>query len=576
MPTSSVPDHYELLGVAPDADATTVKRAYRRLARVVHPDTGGTPGMFRLLTMAYETLSDPGRRREYDADLDGTDAVAETDDDAAWPADGDEDDDWSDEPFADEDEDGGEEEGEDPDQAGADETMHATVFDRTQLSWRERARPDASSLVTPTTGRFLQVLVRGSVQDSLIGQRLVLAPGDLAAEVAQHELTFSLGEDDSFEGEVRLHLGELVLGSPRLGFGIGHHIPYVGPRMILGPWVGCSRRCCGGRTVARAEPSSRLLVALYGPTSSGKTALSLDLVERVSRELGVEPVVVSADSRQVYRHMDIGTSKTMPHERRGVRHEMIDVAEPVRKFELDEYVRQARGHIEQCFQSDVLPLVVGGTAVYVKSLLEGWEVDAVGAARASLRKDFPRSMADDAYGMLRRLDRAAAGRVHPNNYEGVVNALARVTAGQGHDSRRQSDDTRTVVLGLDRPARQLDARVAETFDHQLASGLHDEVLDLADRYDLDAEMRMRGRHSENQVLRTHGYREFFEVASERGKRVDALSRADLGTVRDRVVATIQAHTRRQRSASAKMPGLVRVRTADDAFAGIADASTERR
>lgn len=318
----------------------------------------------------------------------------------------------------------------------------------------------------------------------------------------------------------------------------------------------------------RGRPSPRTLVALYGPTSSGKTALSLDLAERVSRELGVEPVVVSADSRQVYRHMDIGTSKTMPDERRGVRHEMIDVAEPVRKFELDEYVRQARGHIDQCFRSAALPMVVGGTAVYVKSLLEGWEVDAVGAARTSLRRDFPRSMADDAYAMLRRLDRAAAGRVHPNNYDGVINALARVMAGQRHEDRRRTDDTRTVVLGLDRPARQLDTRVAETFDHQLAVGLYDEVLGLADRYDLDTEMRRHGRRSRNQVLRTHGYREFFEVAGEHGKRVGALTDAELRIVRDRVVATIQAYTRRQRAAFAKMPGLVRVRTADDAFAGI--------
>lgn len=328
--------------------------------------------------------------------------------------------------------------------------------------------------------------------------------------------------------------------------------------------------------MARARSSSRTLVALYGPTSSGKTALSLDLAERVSRDLGAEPVVVSADSRQVYRHMDIGTSKTMPEERRGIRHEMIDVAEPVRKFELDEYVRQARAHIEQCFADGAVPIVVGGTAVYVKSLLEGWDVDAVGAARASLRKDFPRGMADDAYAMLRRLDRAAAARVHPNNYDGVINALARVMAGQGRDDRRQHADMRTMVLGLDRPARQLDARVAETFDRQLARGLYDEVLDLARRYDLDAEMGRRGRRSANQVLRTHGYREFFEVAHEHGKRVDALSRKDLETVRDRVVATIQAYTRRQRAAFAKMPGLVQVRDTGDAYARVAGSARKRR
>lgn len=313
----------------------------------------------------------------------------------------------------------------------------------------------------------------------------------------------------------------------------------------------------------------RTLVAVYGPTSAGKTALSLDLGERVARELGIEPLVVSADSRQVYRHLDIGTSKTLPDERRGIRHEMIDVAEPVRKFELDEYVRQARGHLEQAFRDGALPLVVGGSAVYVKALLEGWQVDAVAAARRSVRADFPRSMVADAHAMLRRLDRAAARRVRPNDYVGVVNALARVIAGSGADAPARTPDAtgvRTVVLGVDRPARQLDARVAETFDRQLVAGLYDEVLDLADRYDLDAEMRRRGPRSENQVLRTHGYREFFEVAHERAKPVAALTAAERRTVRDRVVATIRAHTRRQRAAFAKMPGLVRVGSVADAFA----------
>lgn len=315
----------------------------------------------------------------------------------------------------------------------------------------------------------------------------------------------------------------------------------------------------------------RTLVAVYGPTSSGKTALSLDLGERVARELGVEPVVVSADSRQVYRHLDIGTSKTLPNERRGIRHEMIDVADPVRKFELDEYVRQARGHLEQSFRDDALPLVVGGTAVYVKALLEGWQVDAVAAARRSVRADFPPSMVTDAHAMLRRLDRAAAQRVRPNDYVGVVNALARVIAGSGADPpgrtpNPDADGVRTVVLGVDRPPRQLDARVAETFDRQLVAGLYDEVLGLADRYDLDAEMRQRGPHSQNQVLRTHGYREFFEIAHESGKPVAALTVAERRAVRDRVVATIRTHTRRQRAAFAKMPGLVRVGSAADAFA----------
>jgi len=161
-----------------------------------------------------------------------------------------------------------------------------------------------------------------------------------------------------------------------------------------------------------------VLVALFGPTSSGKTALSVELAQRIERDLGRPVVIVSADSRQVYRYLDIGTSKTTRAEMGGIRHEMIDVVEPVRKLELEEYARLARPHLGL----DGIALVVGGTGVYVKALLDGWTLDPVGKARDALRRDFPRSMAADAYAMLRRLDKTT--RVHPNNYEAVINALA--------------------------------------------------------------------------------------------------------------------------------------------------------
>ena len=97
-------------------------------------------------------------------------------------------------------------------------------------------------------------------------------------------------------------------------------------------------------------------------------------------------MVISADSRQVYRYLDIGTSKTTAAEMRGIRHEMLDVTEPVRKLELEEYVRLASAHVADCHARGAVPFVVGGTGVYVRALLEGWAVDRVGAARAALRR----------------------------------------------------------------------------------------------------------------------------------------------------------------------------------------------
>lgn len=307
---------------------------------------------------------------------------------------------------------------------------------------------------------------------------------------------------------------------------------------------------------------SRLLVALFGPTSSGKTRLSIELATRLRPQ--IEPVVISADSRQVYRYMDIGTSKTTPAEMGGIRHEMLSVAEPDRKYELEWYVAAARGHIEQAWQSGQLPMIVGGTAVYVKALLEGWNVEESARARNSVRRDFPPDMAADAYETLKRLDRATASRVHPNNYEAVINALSRIMGGPAPD-RTATAGVRAVVLGLDRPASELDARVAGTFDRQLQDGLFEEILELGDRYGLDDDMRRRGKRSSNQVLHTHGYREFWEIAAERGKPVRSLTANDISRVRAGVVEHIQGYTRRQRAGFRKLPGLRMVRSTDQAL-----------
>ena len=308
--------------------------------------------------------------------------------------------------------------------------------------------------------------------------------------------------------------------------------------------------------------AARLLIALYGPTSSGKTALSVELARRIERETGRRVVIVSADSRQVYRYLDIGTSKTTVAQMGGIRHEMLDVAEPVRKFELEDYARLARRYLADAFDAGEIPFVVGGTGVYVRALLEGWAVDRTGAARTAVQRDFPRAMAADAHAMLRRLDRAAAVQVHPNNYVGVINALAARMAGESGVPAGFA----TVLCGLDPGVGTVDRRVAQTYDDQVARGLSEEIVGLDERYDLDGELRRRGRDSANQVLHTHGYREWFDVARERGRTVAQLAAADLAEVRERVVGHIRGYTRRQRGWLRKLPEVRAVSSADQAWA----------
>ena len=121
-------------------------------------------------------------------------------------------------------------------------------------------------------------------------------------------------------------------------------------------------------------------MAIFGPTSSGKTALSLEVCEAAS-EHGLRPVVLNADSRQVYAGMDIGTSKIKPSQMRGFEHRLLDVAEPSSKLSLEAYAQMARDELASLAAAeDALPVLVGGTGVYVQSVLDGWDLTGTRSA----------------------------------------------------------------------------------------------------------------------------------------------------------------------------------------------------
>lgn len=311
------------------------------------------------------------------------------------------------------------------------------------------------------------------------------------------------------------------------------------------------------------DRTSQLVVGIYGPTSSGKTSLALELGERLRGDRGLETVVISADSRQVYKYMDIGTSKATESEIARVPHEMLDVTEPRHKLELETYTTRARQLIQHHLEKGRVPLIVGGTGTYVSALIEDWDVAGTASLRATLARDFPRGMAEDAHATLERLDKAAAAKVHPNNYEAVLNAL--VAAMSGPRGQKSDAGPHKVVFGIDRPAETLDARIAATFDLQLERGLLEEITSLTERYDLDEEIRRHGGTSDNQVLHTHGYREFFEYAAGQGKAVADLTGTDLDEVRAMVLDHIWAYSRRQRTWFRKLPDLEQVRNADQAW-----------
>ncbi len=292
----------------------------------------------------------------------------------------------------------------------------------------------------------------------------------------------------------------------------------------------------------RRLPERRRAVAIYGPTSSGKTALSLDVCEAAS-ERGLRPVVLNADSRQVYVGMDIGTSKIKPSDMRGFAHRLLDVAEPSSKLSLEAYAQMARDELASLAE-DSLPVLVGGTGVYVQSVLDGWDLTGTGTLRRSLERDFPRSDVKGVYQVLARLAPEVARRVHPNNYEAILNALVRRMAGQA--SNEVATPFAFAVYGLDRGEAETDRRIETTLDAQIRDGLLEEIAELDRRYRLVEQARRPGRRR-NVASKTHGYREFVRVAASTGKAIAELDGADLAAARAEALGHIWAYSRRQRS-----------------------------
>jgi tRNA dimethylallyltransferase len=296
-------------------------------------------------------------------------------------------------------------------------------------------------------------------------------------------------------------------------------------------------------------PERRPAVAIYGPTSSGKTALSLDVCEAASGH-GLRPVVLNADSRQVYAGLDIGTSKIKPPQMRGFEHRLLDVAEPSSKLSLEAYAQMARDELASLAASgDALPVLVGGTGVYVRCVLDGWDLTGTGALRRSLERDFPRSDVKGAYHVLARLAPEVARRVHPSNYEVILNALVRRMAGEASNEVAAPfafAPFAFAVYGLDRGEAETDRRIEATLDVQIRDGLLEEIAELDRRYRLIEQARRPG-HRRNVASQTHGYREFVRVAASTGKPITELDGADLAAARAEALGHIRAYSRRQRS-----------------------------
>jgi tRNA dimethylallyltransferase len=229
------------------------------------------------------------------------------------------------------------------------------------------------------------------------------------------------------------------------------------------------------KTPSRADRPLPPLIAIVGPTAVGKTALAVRLAEALGGE------IVSADSRQLYRGMDVGTAKATPGERARVRHHLLDVVAPDEVLSLAEFQERAYAAIDDVLARGKVPFLVGGTGQYVMAVIEGWRIPRVPpdeVLRARLYREAEEEGAAALHAWLEALDPAAARRIDARNVRRVVRALE-VCLVTGRPISTQQGKVpppyRILIVGLMLPRPELYRRIDERVKRMMAAGLEDEV-----------------------------------------------------------------------------------------------------
>lgn len=268
-------------------------------------------------------------------------------------------------------------------------------------------------------------------------------------------------------------------------------------------------------------------VAVVGPTATGKTALGVELALALGGE------VVNADAMQLYRGMDIGTAKATAQERRGVPHHLLDVLEVRQAASVAAYQRDARARVEELLARGVVPVLVGGSGLYVQAVVDDLRFPGTDpAVRAELEQQARKYGTESLYRRLAEADPAAAEAILPSNTRRIVRALEVIElTGQPFSANLPAPGTPrygTALIGVDRAVAELDERVELRVSRMFCAGLVDEV----------RELEAMGLREGRTASRALGYQQVLHALDTDGDFEQAAART--------VVAT-RRFVRRQRS-----------------------------
>ncbi len=218
------------------------------------------------------------------------------------------------------------------------------------------------------------------------------------------------------------------------------------------------------------------LVILTGPTAVGKTSLSIDIAKKFNCE------IISSDSMQIYKYMDIGSAKVTEEEKEGIKHHLIDFVDPDDNYSVSDFKEDASRAIEEISNKNKVPLVTGGTGLYLNSLI--YDMDFAKADKDDELREKYMELADELgpeklHDFLRERDPQAAERIHPNNVKRVIRALEVVeSGGTNRDFTKDlslNDKYNPIIIVLDRDKEELNERIYKRVDMMFDQGLVDEV-----------------------------------------------------------------------------------------------------
>lgn len=246
------------------------------------------------------------------------------------------------------------------------------------------------------------------------------------------------------------------------------------------------------------------LIVILGPTGTGKTDLAITLAKKFGGE------IVSADSRQIYKEMAIGTAKPTKKEIKAVPHHLINIVKPDKNFNVALYKRKALKTIKQIHKKEMVPFLVGGTGLYISSIVNNIDFPKVKPSK-KLRNQLEKKTAKQLFEIYKKLDPKGAKVIDKNNKRRLVRAIevCKITKKPFWQQRQKQEPLFEVLqLGIKVPKKELEKRISKRTDEMFKFGLEKEV------------KRLNKKYSKSPLLQTIGYQEWFENKNKKEIKED--------------------------------------------------------